>query len=176
MTMADDLRYPVGRFDWDAPRTAASLRAALEELAVVPENARRAVHGLDDAQFETPYRPGGWSVRQVVHHLADSHVHGYVRLKLALTEENPEVRPYDQDAWAGLSDSRLPVVDALALLDSVNQRWKALCGAIAPPELTRVYTHAALGPLTVETHLHFYAWHARHHTAQVTALRAREGW
>jgi uncharacterized damage-inducible protein DinB len=176
MTMIADLSYPVGRFDPNAQWTAASRRAAIEDIAGVPANLRRAVSGLDDARFDTPYRAGGWTVRQVVHHLADSHMHGYIRLKLALTEDNPSIKPYDQDAWAGLNDSHLPIAPSLAILDAVNERWTVLWRALGDRELARIYTHAELGQMTVETHLHFYAWHSRHHTAQITTLREREGW
>jgi uncharacterized damage-inducible protein DinB len=176
MTRPDDLQYPVGRCDWHAPTTPASLRAAVEALWDMPAAVRRATYALDDDQLETPYRPGGWSVRQVVHHVADSHLHGYLRHKVALTESNPVIHPYDEQAWAALPDARLPIAAALAVLESVSSRWKALCDGMAESDLARTYTHATVGPLTVERHLHFFAWHGRHHVAQITTLREREGW
>jgi hypothetical protein len=176
MTTHDDLRYPIGPFDWQAPTTPASIRAAVEELWQVPAAVTRAVEGLTDAQLETPYRPQAWSVRQVLHHVADSQLHGYVRHKTALVEDNPLIRPYDEDAWVRLPDGRLPVAAAIVLLDGVTIRWRALCDGSSASDVRRLYTHAVLGPVTIATHLHFFAWHARHHVAQVMRLRAREGW
>jgi DinB superfamily len=176
MTRTADLQYPIGRFDPKAQWTPSSRRAALEDIAGLPASLRRAVSGLDDAQLDTAYRPGGWSVRQVVHHLADSYIHGYIRLKAALTEENPTIKPYNQDAWAGLPDGQLPIAPSLAILDAVGERWMAVWHALGDREFARVYTHATLGPLTVETHLHFFAWHSRHHMAHVTTLRECESW
>lgn len=176
MTGSANLQYPIGRFDPQARWNPSSHRAALEDIAGLPTDLRRAVAGLGDAQLDRPYRSRGWSVRQVVHHLADSYMHGYIRLKAALTEENPSVKPYDQDAWAGLPDTQLPIAPSLAILDAVGERWMAVWRALGDHEFARTYTHAALGRLTVETHLHFFAWHSRHHLAQVTTLREREGW
>ena len=176
MTTTTDLSYPVGHFDWHAQWGATSRRQAIADLAGLPANLRRAVSGLEDARLDTPYRPAGWTVRQVVHHVADGHMNGYIRLKLALTEDNPTINPYDQDAWARLPDSRVPIAPSLAILDAVNERWMVLWRALGDREYARIFTHLELGPLTVETHLHFYAWHSRHHTTQITALREREGW
>jgi hypothetical protein len=176
MTMTVDLSFPVGRFDPAAQWTTESRRAAIEDIAALPGHMRRAVIGLDDAQLDTPYRPGGWTVRQLVHHVADSHMNGYIRLKLGLTEDNPRIKPYDQDAWATLPDSRLPVAPSLAILDAVHERWSALWRAVTPAQFSRTFTHPEMGPLTLETHLHLYAWHSRHHVAHITSLRARERW
>jgi hypothetical protein len=174
--MTVDLSYPVGRFDRHGRWTADSRLAAIEAIAALPANLRRAVQGLDDVRLETPYRPGGWTVRQLVHHVADSHMNGYIRLKLALTEDTPTIKPYEQDRWAALPDSRLPIAPSLAILDAVHARWTVLWRSMTDADFARLFTHPELGALTVETHLHLYAWHSRHHTAHVTSLREREGW
>jgi uncharacterized damage-inducible protein DinB len=175
-TLTSDVRYPIGPFNANDELTERSRRAAIDAIVGLPTELRRAVAGLDDSRLDTPYRADGWSVRQVVHHLADSHLTGYVRLKLALTQDNPAIQPYDQAAWGRLADNRLPVAPALAIIDGVNEHWIALCRALDDRALARVYTHAALGLMTVEKHLHFFAWHARHHTAQISTLRERESW
>jgi DinB superfamily len=171
-----DPSYPIGRFDPEAHWTTASRHAAIEQIAAVPANLRRVVSDLDDPQLDTPYRPGGWTVRQVVHHLADAQIHGYIRLKLALTQANPTIAPYDEEAWAELPDSRLPIEPSLAVVDGVTARWLALWHAAGEDAFARVYTHTESGVLTVEAHAHFFAWHARHHVAQISTLRERQGW
>ena len=176
MTMTVDLSYPVGRFDKTATWTPQSRARAIEDIAALPAKMREAVATLSDAQLDTPYRPGGWTVRQLVHHVADSHMNGYIRLKLALTEDVPTIKPYEQDKWASLSDSRLPIAPSLAILDSVHLRWDVLWRATTNEQFARTFRHPDLGELTVETHLHLYAWHSRHHVAHVTGLRERESW
>ena len=176
MTMTIDLSYPVGRFDHQAPRTAATRRAAVDDIAALPARMREAIRGLTDAQLDTPYRPGGWSVRKLVHHVADSHMNGYIRTKLALTEENPTIKPYDQDAWSGLPDSRLPIDGSLAILDAVHERWTAVNRSLTDADVARTFVHPDLGQLTLDRHLHLYGWHSRHHVAHITGLRQREGW
>ncbi len=171
-----DSRYPIGRFDANAEPTPASRRAAIETLVAVPGTVRQAIAGLDEAHLDAAYRPGGWTLRQVVHHLADSHMTGYLRLKRALTDDHPTIQPYDQAAWARLPDNALSIAPALAIIDGVNEHWIALCGALDDHLLARVYMHAAMGPMTVDKHLHFFAWHAQHHTAHITTLREREAW
>jgi hypothetical protein len=176
MTPTADPSYPIGRFDRTAHRTADTRRSAIEDIAEMPPRLRRALEGLSDAQLDTPYRPGGWTVRQLVHHVADSHANGYIRTKLALTEQNPTIRPYLQDAWAGLPDSRLPVALSVGILDGVHARWTALWRSLADADFARIFTHPELGAQTLDDQLHLYAWHSRHHVAHVTALREREGW
>jgi hypothetical protein len=176
MTMTVDLSFPVGRFDRTATWTADSRRRAIEDIAALPATMRRAVAGLSDAQLDTPYRPGGWTVRQLVHHVADSHMNGYIRLKLALTEDNPTIKPYEQDRWAALPDSRLPIALSLSILDAVHERWSVLWRAATEEQFRRTFTHPELGALTIDTHLHLYSWHSRHHVAHITALRSREAW
>lgn len=172
---AVDPRYPVGRWTPpdDTPATAARL---IDEIAVLPVRLAAAVAGLDDARLDTPYRDGGWTVRQVVHHVADSHMNAYVRVKLALTADAPAIVPYDEAAWARLPDSRLPVEPSLALLDALHHRWVTVLRTLGPAELARPYRHPEQGDVPVRTALAIYAWHGRHHTAHVTTLRSRMGW
>lgn len=174
----DDLRYPVGRFALVTPATEAVRRAALEELAALPARMRAAVAGLNDAQLDTPYRPDGWTVRQVVHHVPDSHLNAYVRLKLALTEDTPTIKPYDENTWAQLADSRMPIDASLGLLESVHARWVTLHRAMTPEDYARTFHHPEHpdGPRTLDWLLQVYAWHSRHHVAHITSLRARERW
>jgi hypothetical protein len=176
MTMPVDLSYPVGRFDRAAPRSAASRRAAIEDIATLPAKMRNAVNGLGDARLDTPYRPGGWTVRQLVHHVADSHMNGLIRTKLALTEDNPTIKPYNQDAWAALPDVRLPIDVSLSILDAVHERWTAICRSLSDADFARTFVHPEMGQLTLDSQIHLYGWHSRHHVAHVTGLRQREGW
>jgi hypothetical protein len=174
--LADDLRYPVGRFRPHAPEPAR--RAAnIADIAALPQTIRAAVAGLDDHQLDTPYRPGGWSVRQVVHHVADSHMNALIRLKLALTEDGPTVKPYDENAWAALADVRLPIDTSLAIIDGVHMRWSALNAALTDADAGRLWTHPEHGKtFTIDWLLQNYGWHSRHHVAHITALRARQKW
>jgi hypothetical protein len=174
--MSEALSFPVGRFDREAPITAATRTAAIAAIEALPQQMRAATAGLSDTQLETPYRPGGWTVRQVVHHVADSHMNGYIRAKLALTESNPTIKPYDQDAWAALADARLPIDVSLTLIDALHQRWASVWKAVQPDQFSRTFQHPELGALTLDTHLHLYAWHSRHHVAHITGLRRRERW
>ena len=176
MTMTVDLSYPVGRFDRSAPRTADSRRAAIEDIAALPARMRKAVAGLTDAQLDTPYRPGGWTVRQLVHHVADSHMNGYIRTKLALTEQNPTIKPYEQDAWAALADVRLPIDVSLSILDAVHQRWTVINRSLRDADFDRPFVHPEMGQLTLDSQIHLYGWHSRHHVAHVTNLRERQRW
>ena len=173
---ADDLRYPVGRFTPAAP-SPARRAADSADIAALPQKLLDAVAGLDERQLDTPYRPGGWTVRQVVHHLADSHMNALIRLKLALTETEPTIKPYDENAWATLADMRLPIEVSLALADGVHRRWAALNAALQERDYARTWTHPEHGKtFTIEVLLQNYAWHSRHHVAHITALRARENW
>jgi len=174
--MTSDLSYPIGRFERPGPSTAADRAARMDTLAALPANLRGAVRGLGDAQLDTPYRPGGWTVRQLVHHVADSHMNGYTRVKLALTEENPVIKPYEEAEWAKLPDSRLPVELSLSILDAVHARLDAILRSLTPEQWDRPFLHPAGGPQTIDIWAALYAWHSRHHTAHVTALREREGW
>ncbi|HEX5758123.1 MAG TPA: putative metal-dependent hydrolase [Thermoanaerobaculia bacterium] len=172
-----DLRYPVGRFARPAEMNEAGRAGWIEEIAAAPQRMRAAVEGLAEEQLDTPYRPGGWTVRQVVHHLPDSHLNAYVRCKLALTEETPAIRTYEEARWAELPEARSAPVDvSLALLDSLHARW-VLCLRQLPAEaFARTWKHPQWGLLTLDDLLGLYAWHGRHHVAHVTALRERMGW
>jgi hypothetical protein len=177
MTMTVDLSYPIGRFTPVTPGTAAVRAASIDEIAVLPRRMRDAVARLDDAQLDTPYRPGGWTVRQVVHHVADSHMNGFIRLKLALTEDAPTIKPYDEKSWARLADAALPIEISLAILDNVHARWDSIYRSLAPEQFDRSFFHPELQEqFTLDTHAQLYAWHSRHHVAHITSLRQREGW
>jgi hypothetical protein len=175
--MERDLRYPVGPFVEVTPITAAMRNTALDDLAALPRKLRDAVDGLDNRQLDTPYRPGGWSVRQVVHHVADSHLNGYTRVKLALTENGPTIKPYDEKAWAALADMRLPIDISLGILDGLHTRWVAIYRSMAPEQYSRTLFHPEHGkPFDLETFLQMYGWHSRHHVAHISDLRKREQW
>lgn len=177
ITLEPDLRYPVGLFTPPADYTPDLRRAATEIIAQAPTALRAAVRGLTNEQLDTPYRPGGWSLRQVTHHLPDSHMNAYIRLRLALTEENPTIKPYEESRWAELADAKSgPVEHSLALMDSLHARWVALLRSLPIEAFSRLWTHPEHGELTVDWHLQQYAWHCRHHVAQITGLRRRMGW
>ena len=173
----ETLRYPVGRFRPVSEPTPAQREGWISDIRELPRRLGEAVAGLDDGQLDTPYREGGWTVRQVVHHLPDSHVNAYVRFCLALTEEEPTIRPYDEAAWAELPFSRSgPVQPSLMLLEALHGRWSAMIGALEPSQLDRVWIHPDSGRRTVSDLLNLYAWHCRHHVGHITSLRARMGW
>jgi len=171
-----DLRYPIGMFKRPGPLDAEARIALIDSLASAPAGLRKAVEGLSDAQLDTPYRPGGWTVRQVVHHLPDSHVNSYCRLKLALTEEMPTIRPYDEARWAELPDGAAPVELSLALMDALHARWVLLFRSLTESDWSREFRHPESGIWRVDHHLALYAWHGSHHIAHITSLREREGW
>lgn len=178
LTALDQLRYPTGKFH--RPSGAldeAERKRIIEVIAATPKNLSDAVRGLNDKQLDTPYRADGWTVRQLVHHLADSHMNAYVRLKLALTEDAPLVKPYDENAWAKLSDSLVTPVDvSLSLVTALHDRWVRMMRAMKPADFTRTMTHPEHGTITVDYLLALYAWHGPHHVAHVTGLRKRESW
>jgi hypothetical protein len=172
-----DLRYPIGRFTARRDVTADLRQSLIRAIADAPRNLRTATTGLTDRQLETPYRPAGWTVRQVVHHVPDSHVNAYVRFKLALTETRPTIKPYDEAAWALLADTaRTPIAVSLDLLDALHHRWVAVLESMSAEQFARELTHPDHGPVSLDWMLQLYAWHGRHHTAHVTELRTREGW
>ena len=170
-----DLRYPLGPMPTPLSLSGEERSGALAALSALPQALRASVEGLSDDQLGTPYREGGWTVRQVVHHVADSHLNAYTRTKLTLTETNPDVRPYDEALWAELPDARLPVGVSLDLLESLHRRWVATLEGVN--DWTRPWTHPAQGrTYTLDTLLGMYAWHGRHHIAHITGLRGRQGW
>ena len=172
-----DLSYPIGRFEFDKPVAAETRPQLIAEIAAAPARLREAVRGLSDEQLDTPYRPGGWTVRQVVHHVADSHVNSYTRFRLALTEDEPAIKGYDQEKWAELPDARTgPVEMSLAFLDSLHVRWVALLKDLADADFARRFRHSEIGLVRLDTNLALYAWHGRHHAAHITGLRERMGW
>ncbi len=172
-----DLRYPIGKFKLESNISEAQRKHFVEDIAATPAGLRAAVAGLSDEQLGTPYRPGGWTVRQVVHHLPDSHLNAYVRFKLTLTEEQPTIKPYDQEKWAQLDDVRTtPIEVSLTLLDSLHQRWTLLLRSLKAADLARTFRHPEMGVLNLDAYLGLYAWHGRHHVAHITSLRERMGW
>jgi hypothetical protein len=173
MTDLDELRYPVGRFDQAAEGSRAE---QLETLRLLPERLRAAVQGLDESQLDTPYREGGWTVRQLVHHVADSHMNSYIRVKLALTEENPTIVAYDEAALAKLSDSRLPIDISLVLVSAIHIRLVWILESMSGADFEKSFRHPERGPVTLANNLALYSWHSKHHTAHVTRLRERMGW
>jgi hypothetical protein len=174
--MFEDLRYPIGEFDRNSEVSHEARLGRMAIIADLPSWATAAVAGLDDSQLDTKYRPGGWTVRQTVHHMADSHSNALIRFKLALTEEEPTIRPYYEDRWAELGDAKLPVDVSLRMIDSIHQRWSALLHSMSEADFQRTFIHPETGEWTLERALAMYAWHSRHHTAHITNLRAREGW
>ncbi|HUV68328.1 MAG TPA: bacillithiol transferase BstA [Terracidiphilus sp.] len=176
MTKIDEQRYPIGRFSPPASSTTGIRAALIQSLHMLPERLRAAVNGLSETQLDTPYREGGWTVRQVVHHVADSHVNAYIRFKLALTEDWPTIKAYDEAAWAELADSRLPVDGSLAIIEAVHQHWVALMESMTEEDFLKGFVHPKSGRQNLSTALALYEWHGRHHTAHITGLRARMGW
>ncbi len=171
-----DLRYPVGKFSYAEPLHDEQKRKFVDDLAQAPANLRAAVQGLSDAQLDTPYRPEGWTVRQVVHHVPDSHANAYIRFKLALTEDEPTIKTYAEDRWAELPDSKGPIAVSLELLGSLHDRWLHLLRSFSDEHWKRTFRHPELGPMTLEKTLALYAWHGRHHVAHITELRKRMSW
>jgi hypothetical protein len=176
MQALDDLRFPIGRFIAPATSAASDRPAHIETLRLLPVRLRAAVKGLSDAQIDTPYRDGGWTVRQLVHHIFDSHANSYIRFKLALTEDWPTIKPYDEAAWARLADSRGPIDVSLCLIDGLHGRWVALLESMTEEDFEKGFNHPAMGRQKLATALALYDWHSRHHTAHITGLRTRQGW
>lgn len=171
-----DLRYPIGEFVAPGSLTPAERVEAIEQIAQLPGRLRDAVAGLSDEQLDTPYRPGGWTVRQVVHHVPDSHLNAYVRWKLTLTEDVPTIRTYDEKRWAELPDTQAPIDASLDLLEALHVRWVTLLRQLGDDAWERRLAHPEIGDLGLDDMLALYAWHSRHHVAHITSLRAREGW
>jgi len=172
-----DLRYPIGKFTFDGTLTTDQKKQYLNDIQQTPAQLRAAVAGLSEQQLNTPYREGGWTVRQLAHHVPDSHMNAYIRFKLALTENEPTIRPYMEDRWAELPESKQePIEVSLALLDSLHQRWAMVLRNIADADWKRNFRHPEMGLLSLEKTLALYSWHGRHHVAHVTSLREKMGW
>lgn len=175
--MNADLRFPIGKFVRPESFGEAGRAVWIDQIAAAPAALRAAVAGLDDAQLETPYREGGWTVRQLVHHLPDSHMNAYVRFRLALTEHEPTIKPYEEQLWADLPDGKsAPVAVSLDLLERLHERWVLLLRALGEADYRRSLVHPVNGRMSLNVLLALYAWHGRHHVAHITALREREGW
>jgi hypothetical protein len=174
----DDLRYPIGRFTYAGSLTEDDRETCIERITAAPSRLRLAVKGLTDRQLDTAYRPGGWTVRQVAHHVPDSHLNAYVRFRLALTEPNPTIRPYDEAQWAELPDARSAPIDiSLTLLDALHVRWTLLLRQLGTNDWARTYYHPELRrTVPLEEVLGMYAWHGEHHVAHITRLRERMEW
>jgi uncharacterized damage-inducible protein DinB len=172
-----DPRYPIGKFSYSTPPSEAERREMIQQIEDTPAALRSAVEGLSPQQLDTPYREGGWTVRQVVHHVPDSHMNAYVRFKLALTEDEPTIKPYMEDRWAKLEDSQsTPIEVSLALLDNLHKRWVLMLRSLQPAEWKRAFRHPEMGVVPLEKNVALYAWHGRHHVAHITSLRKQMGW
>jgi hypothetical protein len=175
--MGPDLRYPIGQFEPVTSLTDEQRRRCVDAIAEAPARLAAAVAGLTAVQLDTPYRPGGWTVRQLVHHIADSHMNALGRFKLALTENEPTIKTYDESLWAELADTKTPPIEpSLALLGNLHTRWVLLLRSLAPADWPRKFRHPEWGLGTVDFLLAQYAWHGRHHVAHITSLRERSGW
>jgi hypothetical protein len=172
-----DLRYPIGPFTFEGTVSADQRQTLIDQIAQTPEKLRAAVDALTEQQLNTPYRPEGWTVRQVVHHVPDSHLNAYVRCKLALTEEQPEIRTYFEDRWARLDDAaNAPIEVSLNLLDALHRSWVLFLRSLKPDDLKRTFRHPDWGIVSMEKNIALYAWQGRHHVAHITSLRERMGW
>jgi hypothetical protein len=172
-----DLRYPVGKFHFEGPLTDERREEFIETIAHTPGKLRAAVEGLTGEQLNTPYRPGGWTVRQVIHHMPDSHMNAFMRFRWALTEDAPTIKTYDEARWAELIDSRsAPREMSLTLLDALHRRWVILLNGMTSQDYKRTLVHPEHGKIDLEKMLAMYAWHGRHHVGHITALRERMGW
>jgi len=172
-----DPRYPIGKFEMPQNVTPDLRTEAIRHIAAVPEKMRAAVKGLNDAQLDTPYRDGGWTVRQVVHHVPDSHMNAYIRCRLTLTEKEPAIKPYEESAWAKLEDAaHAPVEVSLRLLEPLHERWVRLLRSVKTEEFSRTLVHPDFGVKTMDWLLFLYSWHGKHHVAHVTQLREQRGW
>ena len=172
-----DPRYPIGKFTYDVPPTEAQRTILIEDIEKAPGALRAAVKGLSPQQLETPYRDGGWTARQVIHHVPESHMNAYIRFKLALTEEEPTIKPYMEDRWAKLADVQAtPLEVSLALLESLHDRWVRFLRTLKPEDWKRTFRHPELGTVSLDRNLALYSWHGRHHTAHITSLREKMGW
>jgi hypothetical protein len=173
----EDLRYPIGEFNPPASYTFADIRGAIDHIAACPKAMRAAVAGLSDAQLDTPYRDGGWTVRQVVHHVPDSHMNSYIRCKLGVAENHPRITAYNQDDWVKFADAeKAPIGPSRALLEALHDRWVTFLRSLPESAFERTILHPENGVMSLATVVFLYSWHSRHHVAHITSLRARKGW
>jgi hypothetical protein len=172
-----DLRYPIGKFSFNESPTFQQIQKLIDNIEQAPAQLRAAVKGLSDSQLDTPYRPDGWTVRQVVHHVPDSHANAYIRFKLALTENEPTIRPYFEDRWAELPEAKsAPIELSLALLDALHKRWVIVLRNLKADDFKRTFRHPDLGVVSLEKNTALYSWHGLHHVAHITELRKRMNW
>ena len=172
-----DLRYPIGEFKFETPLTDDERQDCLNKIEETPARMRAAVAGLTQQQIDTPYRPEGWTVRQVVHHVPESHLNSYIRFKLAITEDEPTIKPYDEASWAKLDDAQqAPIELSLDLLEALHKRWMWFLRSLKPEDYQRTFRHPEIGIVSVDKNIALYAWHGPHHVAQITSLRERMGW
>lgn len=174
--MSEDLRYPIGKFDPNVEVDPDKRKDFISTIEDLPSKIREAVENLSDEQLDTPYRPEGWTVRQLVHHVADSHLNSFCRFKLALTEDFPTIRPYFEDRWAEMEDAKLPIEDSLKIIEGIHSRWATLLQAMSDSDFQRKLNHPESGAWTLDKFLGLYDWHCKHHTAHITSLRERNGW
>lgn len=172
----NDPRFPIGEFCRPADLSESERLTLIAQIETLPDELEKCVFGLSDEMLETPYREGGWKLRQVVHHLADSHINALCRFKLALTESNPVIRPYDEDLWVSLADSSAPLSEAIALLRSIHLKWVAILGSLPADDFSRTLIHPDSGIWTLDQMLALYAWHGRHHLAHIAQARLARGW
>ncbi len=174
--MSENLKYPISKFDKDLEFTAETKQKLIGDIRDLPGKIKAAIANLNDEQLDTPYRPGGWTIRQTVHHVADSHSNALTRFKLALTEDAPTIRPYYEDRWAELADSSLPIDSSMQIIEGLHLRWTTLLNRMSDSDFQRKLVHPETGEWNLQQMLGMYAWHGRHHTAHITKLRERNGW
>lgn len=173
----DELRFPIGKFSFSGTLTPEQRAQCIEDIAATPAKLRAAVSGLSPQQIETPYRDGGWSVRQVIHHVPESHMNAFLRFKWALTEHQPTIKPYKEDDWAKTPDvAKTSIETSLTMLTALHERWVNLLRSLQPADFNRKLNHPESGEMTLDKLLALYAWHGKHHTAHITSLKKRLGW
>ncbi len=174
--MSEDLSFPIGKYEKVREITPEQRKQFIREIAELPNNLREMVKNMSEEQIDSPYRPAGWTVRQVVHHVGDSHLNSFIRFKLSLTEDNPTIRPYAEDLWAETAEYKMPVDVSLNLIDSIHRRWVALLESMSDEDFARTLNHPETGVWTLENLLGIYVWHGKHHTAHINNLKKRNGW
>ncbi|HXH69035.1 MAG TPA: putative metal-dependent hydrolase [Pyrinomonadaceae bacterium] len=174
--MNEDLSFPIGKYNKDKKITLEQRKQFIKEIAELPNALRQAVENLSDGQIDTPYRPEGWTVRQVIHHVGDSHMNSFIRFKLALSEDNPTIHPYAENLWAETAEYKMPVEVSLDLIDSIHQRWATLLNSMSDEDFARTINHPETGVWTLGNLLGMYVWHGKHHAAHIDNLKKRNGW